>query len=152
MTMKMIAAAAGAAAFQGLAGLFASLARAAWGWQMTVPTDAGFTCSEGTTIGCAMGGPTCMDSNFTCTVTADTGKTCDVMTTNVVRSIADGAQNFVPDSTNPMCAQMAGDHYNNASLSWNPVPMCTNGTQSTSDSSMKMVGFAAASLATAQLF
>ena len=48
MTMKIVAAAAGAMA---LAGLFASPARAAWGWFMEVPTGLGFTCSEGTSLG-----------------------------------------------------------------------------------------------------
>ena len=152
MTMKIVAAAVGAAAFQALAGLFASPARAAWGWTMTVPMDLGFSCSEGETIGCASGGPSCMDSNFTCTVVPDTGMSCDVTSTDVVCSILDGAQNFVPDSGSPMCAQMeSSSHYNNASLSWNPVPVCSNGTSATSDAGVEVLGFAAVALATAQI-
>ena len=141
-------------AFQAMGGLFASPARAAWGWFMEVPTGLGFTCSEGTSLGCASPAG-CEDSNFTCTVVPDAGMSCDVTSTNVVCSIAGGAQNFVPDSASPMCAQVnTSDHYNNASLSWSTVPTCgttTTGTATTSDASMEMVGFAAAALATAQL-
>ena len=153
MTMKIVAAAAGAMAFQAMGGLFASPARAAWGWFMEVPTGLGFTCSEGTSLGCASPAG-CEDSNFTCTVTPDAGMSCDVTSTNVVCSIAGGAQNFVPDSASPMCAQVnTSAHYNNASLSWSTVPTCGTTTTgaSTSDASMEMVGFAAAALATAQL-
>ena len=153
MTMKIVAAAAGAMAFQAMGGLFASPARAAWGWFMEVPTGLGFTCSEGTSLGCASPAG-CEDSNFTCTVVPDAGMSCDVTSTNVVCSIAGGAQNFVPDSASPMCAQVnTSTHYNNASLSWSTVPTCGTTTTgaSTSDASMEMVGFAAAALATAQL-
>ena len=156
MTMKIFAAAAGAIAFQVLGGLFASPARAAWGWFMDVPTGLGFTCSEGTSLGCASPAG-CEDSNFTCTVVPDAGMSCDVTSTNVVCSIQGGAQNFVPDSASPMCAQVnTSDHYNNASLSWSTVPTCGTTTStttgaSTSDASMEVVGFAAAALATAQL-
>ena len=156
MTMKIAAAAAGAIAFQALGGLFASPARAAWGWFMDVPTGLGFTCSEGTSLGCASPAG-CEDSNFTCTVVPDAGMSCDVTSTNVVCSIQGGAQNFVPDSASPMCAQVnTSDHYNNASLSWSTVPTCGTTTStttgaSTSDASMEVVGFAAAALATAQL-
>ena len=153
MTMKIVAAAAGAMAFQAMGGLFASPARAAWGWFMEVPTGLGFTCSEGTSLGCASPAG-CEDSNFTCTVVPDAGMSCDVTSTNVVCSIAGGAQNFVPDSASPMCAQVnTSAHYNNASLSWSTVPTCGTTTTgaSTSDASMEMVGFAAAALATAQL-
>ncbi|OLP83232.1 hypothetical protein AK812_SmicGene36024 [Symbiodinium microadriaticum] len=155
MTMKIVAAAAGAMAFQALGGLFASPARAAWGWFMDVPTGLGFTCSEGTSLGCASPAG-CEDSNFTCTVVPDAGMSCDVTSTNVVCSIEGGAQNFVPDSASPMCAQVnTSSHYNNASLSWSTVPTCGTTTSttagvSTSDASMKVVGFAAAALATAQ--
>ena len=76
MTMKIVAAAAGAIAFQALGGLFASPARAAWGWFMDVPTGLGFTCSEGTSLGCASPAG-CEDSNFTCTVVPDAGMSCD---------------------------------------------------------------------------
>ncbi|OLP83229.1 Pentatricopeptide repeat-containing protein, chloroplastic [Symbiodinium microadriaticum] len=126
MTMKIVAAAAGAIAFQALGGLFASPARAAWGWFMDVPTG-------------------CEDSNFTCTVVPDAGMSCDVTSTNVVCSIQGGAQNFVPDSASPMCAQVnTSDHYNNASLSWSTVPTCGTTTStttdaSTSDASMEVV-------------
>ncbi|OLQ09335.1 Serine/threonine-protein phosphatase PP1-beta [Symbiodinium microadriaticum] len=158
MTMKIVAAAAGAMAFQALGGLFASPARAAWGWFMDVPTGLGFTCSEGTSLGCASPAG-CEDSNFTCTVVPDAGMSCDVTSTFVVCSIkGTAAQNFVPDSANPMCAQdNTSSHYNNASLSWSTVPTCgtttstTTGAMSTSDASMEVVGFAAAALATAQL-
>ena len=111
MTMKIVAAAAGAMAFQAMGGLFASPARAAWGWFMEVPTGLGFTCSEGTSLGCASPAG-CEDSNFTCTVVPDAGMSCDVTSTNVVCSIAGGAQNFVPDSASPMCAQVnTSAHY-----------------------------------------
>ena len=154
MSMKIVAAAVGAAAFQGLAGLFASPARAAWGWEMTVPADLGFSCSEGSTIGCA-GFAGCTADNFTCTVVPDAGKACDVSSIDVTCSIPDGAQNFVPMSGDPKCAQMPGNHYNNASLAWNPVPSCMNattpGATSTSDASLKVVGVTAAGLAVAQL-
>ena len=90
MTMKIVAAAAGAMAFQAMGGLFASPARAAWGWFMEVPTGLGFTCSEGTSLGCASPAG-CEDSNFTCTVVPDAGMSCDVTSTNVVCSIAGGA-------------------------------------------------------------
>ena len=43
--MKVVAAAVGAAVFHGLASL--SPARAAWGWQETVPAGLGFSCQEG---------------------------------------------------------------------------------------------------------
>ena len=153
MTMKIVAAAAGAMAFQAMGGLFASPARAAWGWFTEVPTGLGFTCSEGTSLGCASPAG-CEDSNFTCTVVPDAGMSCDVTSTNVVCSIAGGAQNFVPDSASPMCAQVnTSAHYNNASLSWSTVPTCgiTTTGAATSDASVEMVGFAAAALATAQL-
>ncbi|CAE7241088.1 unnamed protein product [Symbiodinium sp. CCMP2456] len=152
-----------------LGGLFASPARAAWGWTMDVPTGLGFTCSEGTSLGCASPAG-CEDSNFTCTVVPDAGMGCDVNSTNVVCSIEGGAQNFVPDSADPRCAQVnTSSHYNNASLSWSTVPTCgtttsttagatttsgatsTNGATSTSDARTEVVGFAAAALATAQL-
>eukprot|EP00439_Symbiodinium_sp_Y106_P008200 s731_g1.t1 len=152
MAMKIVAAAAGAMAFQVLGGLFASPARAAWGWFLDVPAGLGFSCSEGTSLGCATPAG-CEDSNFSCTVVPDAGMSCDVTSTNVRCSIAGGAQNFVPDSASPMCAQVnTSSHYNNASLSWSPVPTCgttTTGQTSTSDASMEMVGFVAAALASA---
>jgi len=154
MAMKIVAAAAGAMAFQVLGGLFASPARAAWGWFLDVPAGLGFSCSEGTSLGCATPAG-CEDSNFSCTVVPDAGMSCDVTSTNVRCSIAGGAQNFVPDSASPMCAQVnTSSHYNNASLSWSPVPTCgttTTGQTSTSDASMEMVGFVAAALASAQM-
>mmetsp|Transcript_28742 Transcript_28742/g.35216 ORF Transcript_28742/g.35216 Transcript_28742/m.35216 type:complete len:151 (-) Transcript_28742:260-712(-) len=146
---KFFAAAAGAVAFQAIAGLFASPARAAWGWQLTVPDDAGYTCSEGTTIGCASF-QGCTAANFTCTVVPDTGLTCDVTSTDVVCSLPDGAQNFVPVSSDPMCVNVESHaNYNNATLSWNPVPTCTNSTSSNTCRQMVSIG---AAVGLAQLF
>ncbi|OLQ07630.1 hypothetical protein AK812_SmicGene8974 [Symbiodinium microadriaticum] len=68
---------------------------------MDVPTGLGFTCCEGTSLGCASPAG-CEDSNFTCTVVPDAGMS-DVTSTNVVCSIESGAQSFVPDSASPMC-------------------------------------------------
>ncbi|CAE7247424.1 unnamed protein product [Symbiodinium sp. CCMP2592] len=126
-------------AFQVLGGLFASPARAAWGWFLDVPAGLGFSCSEGSSLGCASPAG-CEDSNFTCTVVPDAGMSCDVTSTNVVCA--------------PLPAVNTSSHYNNASLSWSPVPTCgttTTGQTSTSDASMEMVGFVAAALASAQM-
>ena len=81
----------GALAIQIFSGLAPS--RAAWGWTMDVPTNAGFTCEQGTTIG-ASGGSTA--ANFTCTVVPDSGMSCDVSTIYLQCSDTDGGpQNFV---------------------------------------------------------
>jgi len=45
--------------------------QAAWGWELSVPTDKGFTCKEGTKIGGAKG------AKFDCTVTPDSGYSCE---------------------------------------------------------------------------
>ena len=148
MAPKLFAAAAGAVAFQAIAGLFASPARAAWGWHLSVPAGLGFSCSEGTSIGCD--GP-CPDENFTCTVVPDTGFTCDVSSTNVVCSIPAESSSFVPDSANPMCINVESfPTYNNATLSWSPVPSCTNSSQM-SGAGCTVAGLASATVAAAQL-
>lgn len=86
--------------------------QAAWGWTMTVPSGAGFTCAEavdgavgcpdpthGTTSPNPMGinndppagaceagqkTPCCLNSSFVCTVQAAANYTCDKTTTKIV--------------------------------------------------------------------
>ena len=72
---KAVAAGVGALAIQIFSGLAPS--RAAWGWTMDVPTNGGFTCEQGTTIGGAKGTTA---ANYTCTVVPDSGMSCDVST------------------------------------------------------------------------
>ena len=125
---KAVAAVAGAAAFQAFAGLSSLTAsRAAWGWQMTVPSDGGFSCEEGETIGCASGAG-CGGSNFTCTVVAADGKTCDVSSISVVCSDSEGGeQNYQPNLN--MCINVesyaASKNMTADVLSWSQVPSCT---------------------------
>eukprot|EP00437_Effrenium_voratum_P014648 CAMPEP_0181456722 /NCGR_PEP_ID=MMETSP1110-20121109/31418_1 /TAXON_ID=174948 /ORGANISM="Symbiodinium sp., Strain CCMP421" /LENGTH=155 /DNA_ID=CAMNT_0023581143 /DNA_START=45 /DNA_END=512 /DNA_ORIENTATION=+ len=152
MASKAVAACAGAVAFQALAALLSSpSARAAWGWQMQAPAGAGFSCQEGSTIGCvSLTG--CTASNFTCTVDADDGKTCDATTTNIVCSIPGGEQNFVP--VQGTCINMyevavsLNITPNNSTLSWSVVPNCTTPTATSAAASFVVGPAAAVALAT----
>lgn len=57
---------------------------AAWGWTLSVPSGSEFTCDEGATIGCGSMPPACGEDsgccteNYTCTVVANSGYTCDL--------------------------------------------------------------------------
>eukprot|EP00440_Ansanella_granifera_P069001 gb/GFBE01074850.1/.p1 GENE.gb/GFBE01074850.1/~~gb/GFBE01074850.1/.p1 ORF type:complete len:191 (+),score=55.95 gb/GFBE01074850.1/:1-573(+) len=122
-------------------------ASAAWGWQMTVPTNLGFECEEGAELGCPYGttmliggvnctagtATTCPEACFKCTVKAAANKTCDVAETavkcthptngSIMPSAQDGAF---------MCINIGNSAYNitanNATLEWSTVPSCDDGT------------------------
>jgi len=108
--------------------------QAAWGWTMEVPSDLGFTCAEGSTIGGAMGAP---DEKFICTVKPDSGKECDVSTTNVVcQKTADPDYIFVPTKFAHPTIQPAPcinvghnpgpNNDNDSVIRWTVVPNCTD--------------------------
>jgi len=99
---------------------------AAWGWDLAVPKDMSFSCTEGAKVG--------VDSKpaaFACTVTADAGYTCDVKTTSVW--CRDSQSNFtdsVPSSGTNMCKTTGHkpgkvDNDNTSTVYWKPVPKCT---------------------------
>mmetsp|Transcript_15463 Transcript_15463/g.29177 ORF Transcript_15463/g.29177 Transcript_15463/m.29177 type:complete len:156 (+) Transcript_15463:49-516(+) len=130
---KASAAAFGAVAFQALAGLSSlSSSRAAWGWQLEVPTDGGFSCEEGTTIGCT-GAQGCLASNFTCTVTPDDGKTCDATSITVLCTDGDGVDTpFQPNLGTCINVESyaASKNVTVDTLSWSMVPTCGQATTS----------------------
>ena len=131
---KAVAAGVGALAIQ----IFSSLApsRAAWGWTMDVPTNAGFTCEQGATIGAAAGSTA---ANFTCTVVPDSGMSCDVSTIYLQCSDADGGpQNFVPVEGTCINSETVAAKNNETpdTLSWSQVPTCSTSGASTSSTMM----------------
>ena len=141
---KAVAAGVGALAIQIFSGLAPS--RAAWGWTMDVPTNAGFTCEQGTTIGGAAGSTA---ANFTCTVVPDSGMSCSVSTIYLQCSDADGGpQNFVPVEGTCINSATVAAQNNEApdTLSWSQVPTCSTSGGSTSGActSSTMMGCALA--------
>jgi len=118
--------------------IFSGLApsRAAWGWTMDVPTNAGFTCEQGTTIGAAAGSTA---ANLTCTVVPDSGMSCDVSTIYLQCSDADGGpQNFVPVEGTCINSETVAAQNNETpdTLSWSQVPTCSTSGASTSSTMM----------------
>ena len=138
---KAVAAGVGALAIQIFSGLAPS--RAAWGWTMDVPTNGGFTCEQGTTIGGAKGTTA---ANYTCTVVPDSGMSCDVSTIYLQCSDGDGGpQNFVPVEGQCINKESAAASRNATpdTLSWSQVPACSTSGASTSST---MMGCALATL------
>jgi len=102
-------------------------ARSAWGWKMSAPADADFTCAEGE-VGCESMPPACGQangccaSNFDCTVTPKTGKTCDVSTIALKCSKNGGAGEQPNDI---MCINIGYDGVPaDSTLSWSATPVC----------------------------
>ncbi|CAE7565331.1 unnamed protein product [Symbiodinium natans] len=136
---KAVAAVAGAAVFQAFTGLsFLTASRAAWGWQLTVPGNADFSCAEGSTIGCASFNG-CEASNFTCTVVPAEGKSCDVSSISVqCTDLADNtSMPFQPNLGQCINVQAYADSNNKTmdEVAWSQVPMCMNATTTTGGSS-----------------
>ena len=134
MMSKAVAAGVGALAIQIFSGLAPS--RAAWGWTMDVPTNGGFTCEEGSTIGGAKGTTA---ANYTCTVVPDSGMSCDVSTIYLQCSDGDGGpQNFVPVEGQCINKESAAASRNATpdTLSWSQVPACSTSGASTSSTMM----------------
>eukprot|EP00929_Paragymnodinium_shiwhaense_P111537 TRINITY_DN796_c0_g3_i1.p1 TRINITY_DN796_c0_g3~~TRINITY_DN796_c0_g3_i1.p1 ORF type:complete len:163 (+),score=29.71 TRINITY_DN796_c0_g3_i1:77-565(+) len=127
-------------------------ARSAWGWQMSAPADAHFTCAEGQ-IGCPSMPPVCnasvpggcCASNFTCTVTPKSGKTCDVTTIDLKCSKNGGA------ASQPNVIACINLGYGNISvdsnLSWSATPVCTD-APATAASGADALGVGVSSLVT----
>jgi len=113
--------------------------QAAWGWSMPVPTNAKFTCTEGAAISAT--------SAFACTVTPVAGYTCDTTSTKVVCS--DSTQGFtdsVPSDATIKCLNVGHkpgktDNDDTSTLSWKPVPACTDPSAS---GAQRNAGFATA--------
>jgi len=114
--------------------------QAMWGWQLTVPKDAGFSCEEGAVIG-GKG----KDAKFDCTVKADTGYKCDITKTSVVctdEKAKNPFKNEVPsevkclnlghqcdnpkDTVETTCVKVKDGMENDdtSTLSWMEVPSC----------------------------
>jgi len=119
-------------------------ASAAWGWEMTVPTDLTFKCSEGVKLGCPYGthlmvgstnctagsATTCPAACFACTVEAKTtGHTCDVSTTSV--HCTANSTSIMPSAQDQsfLCINIgmgAAHPANGAELGWSTVPACAS--------------------------
>merc|ERR1719235_2059973 len=106
-------------------------ATAAWGWRST-GHSADFTCSQGN-IGCEStytpDGP-CTAANYTCTVIATAGKSCDVATTTMKCSKnATSSTYFQPDLG--ACINKGSAAYNltmDSQLHFDPPPVCSTAT------------------------
>lgn len=128
---------------------------AAWGWQLSVPDNAGFSCAEGESVGCSGMPPDCGDlggcctSNYTCTVVAPDGYTCDTDTV-MVECKLDGEDDWMqPTSTlaangeeavtgQPACINEGSDednHTKNAELRWSATVTCSADDDETGTSS-----------------
>lgn len=108
----------------------APMSGAYWGWKMTVPDDAGFTCQEGAEIGCESMPPACgtvggcCAENYTCTVVPDSGS-CGGVTeiTMMCKDCADDAEIALIGG---VCINVGGaGHPVSSYLEWSQVPTCS---------------------------
>lgn len=108
---------------------------ALWGWFMTVNGSNGFTCQQGTTIGCASTA-NCTDSNFTCSVVAATGYSCTPQSVSLQCS-KNGVPPFQPASGGA-CINIGGVWNgttipkDSSMLMWSATPTCSKTALSTS--------------------
>lgn len=109
-----------------------NVAQAMWGWRMNgMPgvSSLHFTCSEGN-IGCESvnSGAGCSSSNWTCTVTPNSGKTCSVSSTTLKCNKTGTAALFRPDNGGS-CINVGGSsHTKDSDLAWDPAPVCAQTT------------------------
>jgi len=104
---------------------------AAWGWKLSPPSGAKFSCSEGTQVGgaayCTTATPACTASDFDCTVTPNSGYSCDQTKISVkCAKTADGVKKS-PIEANFLCINVgATGHPKDSDLSWSATPVCTS--------------------------
>lgn len=121
---------------------------AAWGWRLSVPSDANFTCQEGVSIGCDSMPPDCgqeggcCTSHYTCTITPNDGYTCDTANITVQCKLDSESEWKQPSTTKPSgeevatqgqdaCINIGNEEYNmtvNAELRWSGTVMCEVGS------------------------
>jgi len=120
--------------------LYAPAFSAAWAWYLDVPSDASFTCEEGTTRGCpGMGYPgyeECGNLNFTCTVKAKSGYTCQNPSEIYVvcANDANPTATFQPKSGGACINVGFGDLVLDSTLKWSDTPSCSAATDGSVDS------------------
>lgn len=129
---KLVSSVVGVMAMHGLSVLLQSpISGAFWGWKLSVPAGVQFTCAEGTLIGCPGYGEAGYSSscdNFTCTVQANAGYSCDVSSIEVKCSDAGSNAKYNPLSGGSCLNNVAQLGANATStLSWVPSPVCTTG-------------------------
>merc|ERR1712113_241421 len=94
---------------------------AAWGWKMTPPAGAAFTCKGKAEVGCVgMGQPgweDCDDATFECEVEPNASYSCDVNMT-VLKCSTDGGEAFQPKSGGSCINLGYGNHTKDSELLW----------------------------------